>query len=30
MAERLGEQLQSAGIAMPEIHELPVHADERG
>ena len=28
--ERLGEQLQRAGLAMPEIREFPVHAEERG
>ena len=30
LQDRLGEQLQSAGLAMPEIREFPVHAEERG
>lgn len=30
LQERLGEQLQRAGLAMPDIREFPVHAEDRG
>jgi hypothetical protein len=29
LAERLGEQLQRAGLAQPNIREFPVYAEER-
>lgn len=29
LAEHLGEQLQRAGLAQPNIREFPVYAEER-